>query len=185
MSSRRPRGRHLRRARLLRRAVLPLLLAGTAVAVTATVTGGTTLLRVAALLVLAVGVAAATAAEADARAERRELLAEHDRLRAAAAAARQQLQRAHQAASAVLRANFTARVDRLSDHLAAADAQALASRRDLAAVRAELAAVRTELAATSRARDALRADVEAYVQLETARLTEDVVSIDSWQRRAG
>jgi len=192
MSSRHARGRHLRRQRLLRRAVVPLLLAGTAVAVTATVTGGTTTLRVAALLVLALGVGAALAAEADARAERRELLAQHDRLWTAATAARDRLTQAHQAALAAVHTGYTARIDRLSDHLTAADAQVLAARRDLAGLRAELSTVRAELERMTRSRNALRADVQAYVQLETARLTdaerevpESVVALGSWERRAG
>ncbi len=190
----RPRAAHLRRTRALRLSVVPLLVVATVAAVAAGTSGGTGVLRVAVFVVLLLGVAAAVASDADARAERRELLAERARLTTAFADAHERLVRTHADESDQLAARLTGHIRHLRDHLAAANARVSTGRAELDGVRAELAASRTELAASrtelaalkaeletvrvelarmTRARDALKADVDAYVAVETARIARE------------
>lgn len=170
MAHRPDRSRHARTARLVRRSVLPLLVLGTVVAVVVTATGGLVALRVAAFAVLACGIAAAVASDVDARADRLAHAAERARLAAGFAQAHQRLVREHADATDELTVRFTARVRRLRDHLAQAKGATAQSRLKVLALGAELVSVRAELDRVTRARDALRADVAAYVAIETARL---------------
>lgn len=181
-SSSRPgaRAAHVRRARALRLAVVPLLLLATAAAVAAGVAGGTGPLRVTVFVVLLLGVGAAVASDADARTERRELLAERARLAAAFADAHDELVRAHVEETDQLSARLTGHLRHLRDHLSVASAALTTTRGEVAALAAELASLRVELARTIRARDALKADVDAYVAVETARIAreQEAVAVD-------
>ncbi len=167
--------------------MLPLLLVATAAAVGAGIAGGTGLLRVTTFVVLLLGVAAALAADADARAERRELLAERARMSAAFADAHERLVRAHADQTDEVTARLGGHLQHLRERLSAVNVMLAAGRTELVAGRAELAAmagelvaVRDELARVTRARDALKADVDAYVGVETARLArEELAAADA------
>ncbi len=160
----------MRTARLLRRSVLPLLVLGSVVTVVVTATGGLAALRVAAFAVLACGIGAAVASDIDARAERVAHAAERARLAAGFAHAHERLVREHGDATDELTARFAARVRRLREHVAQAKGATAESRLEVLALGAELVSVRAELDRVTRARDALKADVAAYVAIETARL---------------
>lgn len=143
---------------------------GTVVAVVTTATGGLGVVRAAAFAVLLCGIAAAVAADVDARAERVAHAAERARLSAGFAQAHERLVRYHADATDEVTVRFAARVRRLHELLAQADGATARSRGEVTALGAELVLVRAELARMTRARDALKADVAAYVAIETARL---------------
>lgn len=143
---------------------------GTVVAVLTTATGGLGAVRAAAFAVLVCGIAAAVAADIDARAERVAHAAERARLSTGFAQAHERLVRDHTDATDQVTARFAARVRRLHELLAQSDGATARSRGEVTALGAELVLVRAELARVIRARDALRADVAAYVAIETARL---------------
>lgn len=138
--------------------------------VVVTATGGLAALRIGAFAVLACGVAAAVASDVDARDERVAHAAERARLAAGFAQAHERLVLEHGDATDELTVRFTARVRRLRELLAQAKGANAESRLEVVALGAELVSVRAELDRVSRARDALKADVAAYVAIETARL---------------